>query len=310
MSFDSDTNVYDRVGFVTFEKATPILYALFGAFVLEDATPSEACLEIGFVHWTPQPTWYDIYLRLRGLVVGFSLVAKDDCNEELRLLLCFLATKYGYEFESEVYDFIANCDFEHNVEMQDLFSLARIFDDGHRIKAVRLEGGIYGDRCHVHAWHGAVEYWGAHYEVHMCTDLVASTASDIDQRLAGGDTASASKSVLGEVERLLAGVRDPQVRNQVRAQLGRALLADAPEGHSARSFVVHGRVPGDDEDSCIILDAADSNQAKSAFEEEMYASVEDSGAREAKRQAAIKRHGSAVFISSVCYADIGNIVSV
>ncbi|MYM92419.1 hypothetical protein [Duganella vulcania] len=303
-------NYYDAVGVVTFVKATPVVQALFGDFILEGSTPSDTQFEIATLAEMVNPQWDDIHERLRELSKTLSLQLPDDAQDTIEEQLFCLGSHFGQDDNADLLNLIDNYAFDNDADLEVLYTLARYFDDGHGIKSVHMEGARHGDRPVAGTFGGAMVYYGAHFWLDVDTGAAVAMAANIDELLAAGDISSAGARLQQAVERLIAGVAVDSVRDELRVQLGKALLAQHGGAAATKSFAVNGRIPGSDEDTCHVIDAVDATAAVAAFEAEMYCHIEDVAAREADREAAIKRHGSAVYITSVCYADVGDIITV
>ncbi len=209
-------NYYDATGTLVLDKVTPVINALFGGFKLGEDLLGDGEIYIATISEDNDPHWDGIREALAELAAELGLTptqsADDDANDWLRALCAHYGAK-----EDELVSEIAG--FEDSVWVGDVFKIAQKLDDGHGLKAVKLEG----------CWHCSkprlFEFGGAgHYITRDC--YVGVTSGDaieygvaLQAAMDGGNLDNVAAAAFVQIEKVLGSIQDEGTRNAVKQKL-------------------------------------------------------------------------------------------
>lgn len=292
-------NYYDGTGVLVLDKVTPVIRGLFGLFRLDETYPGNGRAFIAQSSEVCTPTWDEItdnvYNTAKSL--GLKLAEHEWSNWSLEKYLTLLAPKSG---DADI-DAILPEDHASQAELSDVFDIAKMFDDGHGLKAMKVQNAWHADSLRLNEFGGYSEYLGKHYYSEGDSRQVIETGEAVDDALEKQDFDRAAKTIGARVHHLLEGILDAATQDAVRALVAQAVAAGPvnTEGKALKWYSVTGRIPGDDEDTHYAFQAADRAQAVSLFEEAIYAGDTDAAA---SRESIRKEHGQCVFINSVVWS--------
>lgn len=292
-------NYYDGTGVLVLDKVTPVIRGLFGLFRMDENYPGEGRVYIAQSSEVCTPTWDEIadnvYNTAKSL--GLTLAEPEWANWSLETYLKLLAPKTG----EAVIETILPEDHETEADLGDVFDIAKMFDDGHGLKAMKIQNAWHADSLRLNEFGGSGEYFGKHYFTQGDSRQVISYGEAVDAALEKTDCTAAGKVIAARAQELLEGILDSSVQCEVRALVAQAVAADplTAEGEALKWYSVTGRIPGDDEDTHYTFQAADRSEAIKAFEEAIYANEPDAAA---SRENIRKEHGQYVFINSVVWS--------
>lgn len=216
---------YDLTGVLQLQHVTPVIGALFGPFRLEKDYPGGGEVYIAKIAEN-EPSWDDIQENLGVLVAELGLSLSSDAEGNVADHLRILASHFGMDQDPGMLRIIEGID-ECDVDLGVLFGIARRFNDGHGLKAMKIEGCWHCDKPRLFHFGGNGEYYGEHIYVGESSITALHLGADVDEALGAGDLSKASERLLREVNTLLNGVKDEVVRASLRAKLSEGL--NAPE---------------------------------------------------------------------------------
>lgn len=308
-------NYYDATGVLVLDKVTPVITALFGAFKLDATYPGNGQAYIAKISEDNEPSWEDILGSVCDLAATLGQELPDDQEGTIEDYLYLLATHYGADDNEVLGNLIEHNDFHDDADLGVLFDIAKCLDDGHGLKAMKIEGCWHCSRPRLFEFGGNGEYYGRHFFVCDSSSSAISLGEEVDNALDASDLDKGADCILKKINSLLAGVSKAEVRETLRAKLSERLAGSCgsaadvlgvPEAAIIRAnivtklkwFAVNGCLPGDDEDTLRVFQAADREEALAYFEVAMY---EDMSVKEAKatRKRVWNEHGQYVFVNSI-----------
>jgi len=130
------------VGVLNADRMTPVLTALFDGFALKT---SRAELE----SVASPPTWSSVLEQLRGLARNLGIDAPEGALDSMPAVLLLLAAHFRRLDDPALVRLIEANRFERNVDLDTLFTIAKLFDDGHGLTGLWLDAEPYReDRPH------------------------------------------------------------------------------------------------------------------------------------------------------------------
>lgn len=221
-------NYYDATGVLVLGQVTAVIEALFGNFNLDKDYPGNGEVYIARTSEDCDPQWDDIRENLESLCSDLGLVLPSDADESIEEYLYALATHFGADGNVEIGNLIENHEFENSAELDVLYMLATAFDDGHSLKAMKIEGCWHSDRPRLFEFGGDGEYMGRHYAVCSSSTTALNLGENVDTAIEAGDMGKVAETFLAQFNRLLSGLSiDGDALSMLRKQLSDGLVTDA-----------------------------------------------------------------------------------
>lgn len=292
-------NYYDGTGVLVLDKVTPVIRGLFGLFRLDETYPGDGRVYIARSSEVCTPCWDEIadHVYNTAKSLGLKLADHEWSNWSLETYLKLLAPKSG---KADI-DAILPDDHADEADLADVFDIAKMFDDGHGLKAMKFQNAWHADSLRLNEFGGSGEYLGKHYFTRGDSSTTVATGETVDAALEKKDYPAAAKLIAERVHVLLEGILDAGAQDEIRALVAQSVAAGAVNAKvkALKWYSVTGRIPGDHEDTHYAFQAADRAEAISAFEEAIYANEPDAAA---SREDIRKEHGQCVFINSVVWS--------
>ncbi|MFP4893968.1 hypothetical protein [Paraburkholderia sp. EG304] len=218
-------NYYDGTGVLMLDHVTPVISALFGAFLLDPDWPGDGQAYIARISETSDPTWSDVRDGLMGLAAQLDRPCPEEDDVPLDVLLQLLAGHFCVDNDDALNTLADTRPSEDTADLETLFKIALCLDDGHGLRAIQFEGcwhcseqrlfefggdGAFISREVIHYGNSRqpIEFWNRLRE--------ALVADDID---------SATTMLATMVRKTLAGISDGVAREALTVQLA-TLLQD------------------------------------------------------------------------------------
>lgn len=218
-------NYYDATGVLVLDKVTPVITALFGGFNLDETYPGNGEVYIARISEANDPQWDDILESLETLCGELGLSLPDDADESVGEYLHVLSSHFGVDQDVELGSLIAHNDFDDNADLSVLFDIARSFNDGHGLKAMKIEGCWHCSKPRLFEFGGNGEYYGRHIYVGDSSTTPLQVGAEVDDALEAGNLDKAAERLLKQINSLLAGVSNPEIREALRTKLSQGLTA-------------------------------------------------------------------------------------
>lgn len=264
---------YDCTGALVLGKVTPVIKALFGAFNLEAGEPGSGEVSITKISESGDLTWDDLLDNFDELIAQLAIPVPDQPYQTVPDYLGILAKHFGTADDNFIKELMQRDDFEDDPSLGTLFELADRFDDGHGMKAMKLEGCWHSDRPSLFAFGGDGAYRSRNFRHSVSSSDTRELGEAMDAALANDDLDAAAGRIMKEVDSILKSVTDPRLRDELTAKLA-SLMSPTPvivvslEGgtvvesygtHPARVIFLDGDTEG-----------GDSNQVVDIFGEAKY----------------------------------------
>ena len=214
-------------GVLVVQKITPVIKALFSAFELNENPIKEgeyyiAKLEEAYISWD---TILGYLLELAN-DLGLEINAGDeiippDCEE----VLDALGTHFNAIDQPDFNHLLESGEFEDEADLNTLFTIAQALDDGHGLKAYKVQSAWHGDKPQVGMFGGSGEYRGVHFCAYGDSTEVIDFGENVNTALQASDVSSASEHITNKVTDILNGITDESVRLQVRNTLLQNLVS-------------------------------------------------------------------------------------
>lgn len=264
---------YDCTGALVLGNVTPVIKALFGAFNLEAGEPGSGEVSIAKISESDSLTWDDLLDNFDELIAQLAIPVSDQPYQTVPDYLGILAKHFGAADDVFIKKLMQRDDFEDDPSLRTLFALADRFDDGHGMKAMKLEGCWHSDRPSLFAFGGDGAYHSRNFRHSVSSSDARELGEAMDAALANDDLDAAAGRIMKEVDGILKSVTDARLRGELSAKLA-SLMSPTPvivvslEGgtivesygtHPARVIFLDGDTEG-----------GDSNQVVDIFGEAKY----------------------------------------
>lgn len=217
-------NYYEATGTLVLDIVTPVIQALFGGFKLGAKYPGDGECYIATLSEVNEPNWNDIRQALAALARERGLAPPEGVHDDADAWLRALCADFGAQ-DDKLASEIAG--FEDSVWVGDVFQIAQQLDDGHGLKAVKLEG----------CWHCSkprlFEFGGAGPITNDCrVDVASGDAIEygiaLQAALDGGNLDNVAAVAFEPMHKVLGSLQNEETRNAVKQKLA-AKLATAAE---------------------------------------------------------------------------------
>jgi hypothetical protein len=219
---------FDATGVLLFDgpaRITPVIEMLFKPFNLGTQRadgPNQRYLNLLSEDSTPD---WESYLD--------SLIASQPEAQRQALSLlespASILSEIGLHLDVDLESFIATIDFDGQVDILDIVLLAKLFQDGHNLIGLSMEGGWHCDRALLWEFGG----WAVHSTPRCTVDVSSSNvrrfAESLDEAIATSPDSTAN--VLNQwLNRFIDGIHDPSLQESLRF---RYVLPDTTDSTSS-----------------------------------------------------------------------------
>jgi hypothetical protein len=130
------------IGVLNADRMTPVLTALFDGFALKASRTELESI-------ASPPTWLSVLEQLRSLAQNLAIDVPEGGLDSMPAALLLLAAHFRRLNDPALARLIEANHFERNVDLDTLFTIAKLFDDGHGLTGVWLDAEPYReDRAH------------------------------------------------------------------------------------------------------------------------------------------------------------------
>lgn len=256
---------YDCTGALVLGNVTPVIKALFGAFNLEAGEPGSGEVSIAKISESDSLTWDDLLDNFDELIAQLAIPASDQPYQTVPEYLGILAKHFRAADDVFIKELMQRDDFEDDPSLGTLFGLADRFDDGHGLKAMKLEGCWHSDRPSLFAFGGDGAYHSRNFRHSVSSSDARELGEAMDAALANDDLDAAAGRIMKEVDGILKSVTDARLRDELTAKLA-SLMSPSPvivvslEGgtivesygtHPARVIFLDGDTEGGDSNRVV-----------------------------------------------------------
>jgi len=222
-------NYYDMTGVLVLDKVTPVIEAFFGPLKLDPTFPGHGEAYICMQTKKYLPMWDDVLKNLRGLATHLGLALPAETDDDMKSHLNMLASHFRTSLD-DCFLCIDDMRFWADPEVEELFSLALLFNDGHGLKAFKTDAAWTSSKPGLFDFGGVGEFIGQHYRTQIVSEIAIELGARLDEALASCDLAKATDILQDLVETFLHGIQDDSAQDNVRQMLGECLVAGPKYG--------------------------------------------------------------------------------
>lgn len=219
-------NYYDATGTLVLDKVTPVIKALFGGFNLDEKYPGNGEAYIATISEENDPNWDAIREALVELAEELDLTPTEDVVDGADGWLHALCVHFG-DKDDELVSEIA--DLDDSVWVGDVFRIAQKLDDGHGLKAVKLEGCWHCSKPRLFEFGGDGQYITKDCAVSVSSGEAIEFGMALQTALDGGNLDKVADVAFVRIGKVLGSIQDDATRNAVRSKLATLLVAASQE---------------------------------------------------------------------------------
>ena len=220
-------NYYDATGVLMLDKVTPVITALFGAFDLDETYPGNGAVYIARISESNDPQWENVFEGLVDLTNKLSLQLPPGDEVTIESYLHLLARQFHAEDNDELENLIEHHSFEDGADLEALFLLARCFDDGHGLKAIRFEGAWHCSKPRLFEFGGDGCFLSREVRLFSTTTQALELAEGLRKAMLADAPKEAASLILQETLDLLSGIQDDKLRAKLQRYVAECLLASS-----------------------------------------------------------------------------------
>ena len=189
-------------GTLTLNAVTPVIVALFSIFNLDKDYPGDRKAYIS-QSFECDKRWNSLKEYLVDLArnIGLNVTQESTFLAVISALAVHFNVPENNEFISSILSYTED-DFDADVSFDELFSIAKLFDDGHGLTNIEFETSYHCDKPRLGACGGTGEYHGKHFSSIVHSGDIA-LAGAIDEALTKSDVKKAAWLVSKEIYLML-----------------------------------------------------------------------------------------------------------
>lgn len=212
----------NMTGVLVLQSVTPVITALFGAYKLDASHPGNGEAYIAELEPGVSISWDSVLDHLEKVVTELNLPL---ASSSVASHLYALAAHINVQVIPELRALINQIGFEDTPDLDDLFAIARLIDDGHGLRAIKTMASCHSNKPLLFEFCGDGDYVGVHVATSVWTHQAMDLGEKLDAAIEAGDTDKAADVLRKKVDDILAGVHSETVRAELRAKLGELLAA-------------------------------------------------------------------------------------
>ena len=210
-------------GVLVLTKVTPVIQALFGPFKLDAASAESGAAFIAVGPQDDNPTWQNIYVTLSPLISSLSLETQYLSDDDLPAALQLIAAHFHVQSNPILVDLLRSHPFGGKADLSTLFLLARLFNDGHGLTAIRL-GTAHFPRDGQSPFGGAGSFISDHLRLTTSSEDGLTLGDDLHRAIESDDLDQAASRIAGCVQTILDSVSKPEIRQALHWRLADLLV--------------------------------------------------------------------------------------
>lgn len=221
-------NYYDMTGVLVLDKVTPVVEALFSPLELDADYPGNGEAYIAQIAESTASDWDCVNENLQGLAEKLGLTLEDDEGnpaETVEEVLEVLARHFNATQNEDLGNLIDQEDFNDQVTLDALFTIAQAFNDGHGLKAYKAEAAWHCSKPRLFEFGGSGVFVGSHVTTAGTSSEAISFGEALETALSANDVDAVAVMIHKKVGSLLAGIFAEEPRAEVRRKLAK-LLSD------------------------------------------------------------------------------------
>jgi hypothetical protein len=221
-------NYCDMTGVLKLKKVTPVIRALFQAYALDASYPGNGESYIAEISEDSNNNWDTVLEDLTVLASTLGLSMDDQQTDAPWDVLQPLAKHFGKQNASCLAKFNStNLHPSDIAELDDLFEIAHVLDDGHGLSQIVTETAWYCSKPRLFEFGGGGCVFGDYVRFARNSSESASLGARLDQALSEKNIKRAAQLIQSDVALVLKAIIDPVVRGKVQLELAQLFEADA-----------------------------------------------------------------------------------
>lgn len=221
-------NFYDSTGVLELNAVTPLIRALFKGFGLDEHHPGDGQVFISYMSENSTPSWQDILEELQELAESLGLDVPDDGEWFAGDYLKVIAKHYGADSDPILARLLSTHQFTDKAGLGTVYRIAERIDDGHGLKAMKIEGCWHSDRPRLFEFGGDCTYYSRQVKLESNTTRPIDFGAKMNAALVMGDVAAATAHVQAEFNNIVASIQDDQMRERVSDMLRVSMMQQLP----------------------------------------------------------------------------------
>lgn len=220
-------NTYsDATGVLLFNgpaKVTPVIRMLFSPFKLDDSEGDDHERYVAVLSEDNNYDWdsyIDAVIEAAENSFGIEFSEQPTPAEAMQII--------ATHFTADVADLLPSIDFDNYVLLSDVVALALLFDDGHNLVGINIEGCWRCSKPRLWEFGGWATYASSRYFLSLATSEVSNFARTVDAAAAQSAAATA-RELRRFTQSLVDGIVDPVQR----ALVARLLIEELKRGPDA-----------------------------------------------------------------------------
>lgn len=206
-------NYYQATGALNLKKITPVISALFGVFDVQEYGEGQAYIKMD----DDQSMYYSSVAD--SIVAEMGIDPLDSVND----YIIAMAEKVGKEAEVKAFLGGDSIDAEEIADLDFLFHLAQLMDDGHGLTSLWSEGAWTCDKLRLGEFGGNGEFSGKNFTFCSGSSTATQLGEVVNNALADSMPELAANHIELYLQGMLNGIRDESARNSVTALLVNSL---------------------------------------------------------------------------------------
>ncbi len=221
-------NYYDATGVLLLDRVTPIIFALFGGYHLDESHPGDGAAYIARRSESNDLQWSAVKDELIGLATQLhpTLSIKEDVSFEA--VLEAFATHFGADKNEEFAHFVAHHRFEDSAELDALFRIATCFNDGHNLAAIQFEGCWHCEKPRLFEFGGNGCFISCEIRLFGTSTHVLQLGEKLRNAILANSIDDATTLIAQETLDVLAGIKSEELRERLQRSVANYLLTNAP----------------------------------------------------------------------------------
>lgn len=208
-------NYYDGTGVLVLDKVTPVIRALFGGFKIDPDVPGDGKAYICEIAESNDPVWDGVRDELVELAGSLNIPLPEQGDADIGTVLEVLAEHFDSD-DDDLANLIEHHNFEGYADLDALFLIATCFDDGHNLTAIQFEGCWHCSKPRLFEFGGNGSFISRQVALSITSTQAVALGEKLHQALTENDLNAAAALIVGETEKVLAGINDPDVRDRMR----------------------------------------------------------------------------------------------
>lgn len=217
-------------GVIVLNKVTPVINALFKTYRIGPFDESESAACITFISDEHLPDWDEVLAGLKTLADDRHVDMSQNTDNSTNGFLASLARHFNKTDDnpgvsSEVQKLKAYS-FTGTPELDILFRLASLFDDGHGIENIQYHEYWFSDKVRAGEFNGMGKFISNELTCEFDTQQVVDLGTCLRTAVCQNKPESAAQELFNEIQGILRGIHNPENRMLIQKSLTDLLQAD------------------------------------------------------------------------------------